>query len=166
MPIFEPVIEALERANVRYVVVGGLAVVLHGHARLTADIDVALDLRPDHVRRAVASLGELGLRPRAPVDLADLASADLRARWRSEQGMEVLSLWDPNEPMRAVDVFVENPIDFDELWDRSLVVPLEGTRVRIASIPDLIGMKEAVGRPTDLEDIAALKEIQRRTDHG
>jgi hypothetical protein len=80
--------------------------------------------------------------------------------------MEVLSLWDPSEPMRAVDVFVENPIDFDELWDRSLVVSLERTRVRIASIPDLIRMKKAVGRPNDLEDIAALKEIQRRADHG
>ena len=80
--------------------------------------------------------------------------------------MEVLSLWDPGEPIRAVDVFVENPIDFDELWDRSIVVSLERTGVRIASIPDLIRMKESVGRPRDLEDIAALKEIQRRTGHG
>lgn len=166
MPIFEPVIEALERAGVRNVVVGGLAVVLHGHARLTADVDLAVDLSPEQAARAAQTLAGLGLRPRAPVDLADFADAESRARWKSEKGMEVLSLWDPSEPMRAVDVFVENPIDFDELWDRSLVVSLERTRVRIASIPHLIRMKEAVGRPSDLEDIAALKEIQRRTDHG
>ena len=39
MSLFEPIFEALNRQNVRYVVVGGVAVVLHGHARLTADLD-------------------------------------------------------------------------------------------------------------------------------
>jgi hypothetical protein len=61
--------------------------------------------------------------------------------------------------MRAVDLFVENPVDFDDLWDRSETVQLETTRIRIASIPDLIDMKEQAGRPQDVEDIAALREI-------
>jgi predicted nucleotidyltransferase len=157
--LFEPVIEALEQAGVRYVVVGGLAVVLHGHARLTADVDIAVDLAPDQAALTMETLGGIGLRPRAPVRADDFADPEARSRWRAEKGMQVLSLWDPEHPMRAVDLFVENPVDFDELWNRSETVQLETTRVRIASIPDLIDMKEQAGRPQDVEDIAALREI-------
>jgi hypothetical protein len=46
MSLFEPVFLALNNAEVRYVVVGGLATVLHGYARLTADIDLVVDLAP------------------------------------------------------------------------------------------------------------------------
>src|SRR5215210_3067519 len=124
MSIFEPVIEALERARVRYVVVGGVAVVLRGHARLTADLDLAVDLAPQEAARAMRVLTEIGLRPRAPIDPEEFADADARARWRSEKGMEVLSLWDPEHPMRSVDLFVENPVEFQELWDQSDVALL------------------------------------------
>jgi hypothetical protein len=51
MPLFEPILAALERKNVRYVIVGGVATVLHGYARLTADLDLSIDLEAD--QRAV-----------------------------------------------------------------------------------------------------------------
>ena len=165
--IFEPVIEALEAADIRYVVVGGLAVVLHGHARLTADLDPAVDLVPEEAARAAAALTELGLRPRVPVDAAALADPDERARWVRTKGMTVLSFWDPEHPLRVVDVFVENPIPFDELWERSERVELSSVPVRIASIPDLIRMKEIAGRPQDADDVAALRAIEQHgVDHA
>jgi hypothetical protein len=49
--LFRPVFEALDAARVRYVVVGGLAVVLHGHARLTADLDLMIDLASEPAAR-------------------------------------------------------------------------------------------------------------------
>jgi len=64
--------------------------------------------------------------------------------------------------MREVDLFVENPIPFAELWARGEVVPIDGVDVRIASIPDLIAMKRLAGRPEDIIDIRALEEIQQR----
>ncbi|MBI2898430.1 MAG: hypothetical protein HYY06_33070 [Deltaproteobacteria bacterium] len=63
--IFEPVVRALNEDRVRYVAVGGLAVVLHGHARLTADLDIIVDLSPDEASRAMACLTRVGMRPRA-----------------------------------------------------------------------------------------------------
>ncbi len=164
MALFEPIFEALNRHDVRYVVVGGVAVVLHGHPRLTADLDLAVDLSPGEADKAIDALAGLGLRPRATVDPSGFADPATRARWAAERGMRVFSMWDPAEPMRAVDLFVENPIEFEELWDRSEVVPLGGTTARVASIPDLIHLKRLAGRPQDLLDVEALQAILRRRE--
>jgi len=104
--LFEPIFESLNAAGARYVVVGGVAVVLHGHARLTADLDIAVDLTPDAARNAVDALLRLGLRPRAPVDPAGFSDPEVRNRWRQDQGMRLFSMVDPNDPMRSVEVFV------------------------------------------------------------
>ena len=63
----DAIVGALNMANVRYLVAGGLAVVAHGYVRFTADVDLIIDLEPGNVMRAVASLERLGYRPRAPV---------------------------------------------------------------------------------------------------
>jgi hypothetical protein len=159
MSLLEPVFAALNGSGARYVVVGGLATVLHGHARLTADIDVIVDLAPDAARAAMLALTALGLRPRAPVDAAAFADPETRRAWVAEKGMRVFSLWDPSNPMREVDVFVEHPIEFEALWSRSVDVPLATTHVRIASIDDLVQLKRLADRPLDRDDIAALQAI-------
>jgi hypothetical protein len=166
MALFEPIFAALDAAGVRYVVVGGVAVVLHGHARFTADLDIAIDLSPDGTRDAMAALGGLGLRPRLPVSAGDFADPEIRAGWVRERGMQVFSLYDPGEPLRSVDVFVENPIAFEDLWARSEVVELEGVQTRIASIADLIELKRRADRPQDRTDIDALAAIERARKEG
>ena len=162
MALVEPVIAALNQGGVRYVIVGGLATVLHGFARLTADIDLVVDLDPPEARRAIEVLVRLGFRPRPPVDPFDFADPSMRAAWIREKGMRVFSLHDPAQPMRELDLFVEHPIDFDSLWRRSEMIPLATTAARVASIPDLITLKRLAGRPEDLRDIEALEEIARR----
>ena len=142
--------------------VGGVAVVLHGHARLTADLDLAVDLAPRAASEAIDALTAIGFRPRLPVEASGFADPAVRERWITEQGMTVFSMWDPNDPLRSVDLFVEQSIDFEELWERSMVVDIGGTPARVASITDLIRLKRAAGRPVDLEDIAALEAIQER----
>jgi hypothetical protein len=63
------IIDALERAGVRYVVAGDIAVNLHGFARFTKDLDLLLDLEPENPRRGMQALAGCGLRPRVPVAL-------------------------------------------------------------------------------------------------
>lgn len=145
----------------RYVIVGGVAVVLHGHARLTADLDLAVDLEPAAARRAIGALTDLGLRPRAPVRPEDFADPDVRSSWKQERGMLVFSMVDASDPLRAVDVFVDEPIPFEDLYERAGGVDLGGITVRVASIQDLISLKRAAGRPQDDADIEALEEIRR-----
>lgn len=166
MALFEPIFAALNDHHVRYVVVGGLATVLHGYARLTADIDLVVDLEPVEARRAVTTLVGLGFRPRVPIDPLDFADPEVRRKWIDEKGMRALSFWDPANPMRELDLFVEPPIDFQLLWQHAEIVHVRGAHVRIASISDLIHMKRIAGRPEDLIDIEALQEIQRRKEAG
>ena len=56
MSVFEPIFQILNTARVRYVVVGGLATVLHGYARLTADVDLAVDLAPEEATKMIQAL--------------------------------------------------------------------------------------------------------------
>ena len=68
--------------------------------------------------------------------------------------------------MREVDLFVENPIDFDLLYERSQIVVLATTNVRIASIEDLIQLKRLANRPEDQRDIEALQAIRSSKRDG
>lgn len=159
MSLFGPIFDVLNRASARYVVVGGVATVLHGYARLTADVDIIIDLEPAEADKALRALEALGLRPRAPVAITDLADATKRESWIRDKGLTVFSLWDPTNPIREVDIFVEHPIPFDELWAASEVVSLGEQSARIASIPHLIRLKRLADRPEDRVDIEALTAI-------
>jgi hypothetical protein len=138
---FANVFEVLIAARVRFVVVGGLAVLLHGVDRLTADIDIAIDLAAGSASTAMAALLAAGLRPIAPVDAMQFADPAVRGAWHRDRGMEVFSLWDPEHRRPTVDVFAEAPIPFEELWADSVDVALGKLRVRIASIAHLEGSR-------------------------
>ncbi|MCP3957034.1 MAG: hypothetical protein GY719_04195 [bacterium] len=166
MAVFEPLFRALNTAEARYVVVGGVATVLHGYARLTADVDLIVDLEPSEALKVIDALVGLGLEPRVPVQARDFAEPERRKSWIREKNMQVFSLWDPRDPMRVVDLFVDHPIDFEGLWSRSELVELSTTAVRVASIDDLIRLKELAGRDQDRADVEKLREIRRKRDDG
>jgi hypothetical protein len=159
MAVYEPLFKALNDAGIRYIVVGGLAVVLHGHARLTVDVDLVTDLDEEQARRTMDALVKLGLQPRVPVNPTDFANRSVREAWIRDRGMQVFSMFDPSNPMRVVDLFVDHPVPFEKLWSRSVEFELQETTVRVASIPDLIHLKRLAGRPRDEADIEQLEAI-------
>jgi hypothetical protein len=164
--VIEPILDALNQAQVRYVVVGGVATVLHGVARFTADLDLIVDLSPAEARKAIAALTALGLKPHAPVEPMSFADETVRCQWIDDKAMVVFSLADPANPFRVVDLFVSNPIPFDDLWERSKVVQLATVSARVASLDDLIDLKRQAGRPQDLADIEALELIRDERERG
>lgn len=159
MSLFLPVFQALNGSGSRYVTVGGVAVVLHGHARLTADLDLIVDLEPAAAAQAVGCLADFGLEPRAPVPAAGFADPETRRAWIEDKGMQVFSMFDPGNPLLTVDLFVSHPLPFEDLYARSVSLEIQGVEVRVASIPDLIALKRLSDRPEDTRDIAALERI-------
>lgn len=154
------ILRALVDAEVEFVVVGGVAVVLRGHPRMTVDLDLVLDLDDDgNVERAVSALSGLGLVPRLPVPPGAFADAGTRASWVAERNLTVFSMHDPSDPRREVDLFADAPLDWPRLLANSDPMDVGGIAVHVASIHDLIEMKVAAGRAQDLADVEALRAI-------
>lgn len=156
---YADVFAALDAAGVRFVVVGGFAVVAHGHVRVTVDADLVVDLEPPHAADAVDALLSIGLRPRLPVPAEDFADAVIRATWIRDRGLQVFTFNDPANPLRQVDVFARSPIPWDELWTDAVPVDSGNGVIRVASIEHLVRMKQDSGRPQDLADIEALTDL-------
>ena len=147
-------LSALVRQNVRFVVIGGVAMALHGSDHNTTDLDICYARDPANLEALVAALAPThpGLRG-APVGLPFLWDArTLRNGLNFTLSTDFGSLDLMGEPA-GVD-------SFDGLWNRATVFDIGGLVVRIASIGDLIAMKQAAGRPKDLNHVLELKAIQ------
>ncbi|SCZ58108.1 DUF6036 family nucleotidyltransferase [Thiohalomonas denitrificans] len=157
---FETITRALNDSQVRYLVVGGLAVVAHGYVRFTADVDLVLALAPENIVKAFEALEPLGYHPTVPVTAEQFANPETRRLWIEEKGMTVLNLYSDRFRGTSVDLFVNIPFNFEDEYDRALsgeLVP--GLTVRFVSLETLITMKERVGRPQDLLDVEHLRMI-------
>lgn len=162
---FQMLAEGLERAGVRYLIAGGLAVNAHGYLRFTKDVDLVVQLIPENIARTFGALAALGYRPLVPITAEQFSDKSLRDGWIRDKGMLVLQFWSNQHRETPVDVFVTEPFPFDEEYARAATRPLEGSlTVRFASIPALIRMKEAAGRPQDLIDIEYMR--MRLKDDG
>jgi hypothetical protein len=154
----ETIFRALGEAGVRYLVAGGVAVVAHGYLRLTKDVDLFVDLDPANVIRALEVLEALDYRPHQPVTAAQFADPQQRRRLIREKGMKVLTLYSNRYPDTPVDLFVDEPLSFEEEYERALVKELApGLRVPFVSRAALIRLKREAGRPQDMADIDQLE---------
>ncbi|MEX1118118.1 MAG: hypothetical protein WEB60_04920 [Terrimicrobiaceae bacterium] len=157
---FDIIVQALNGAGVRYLVVGGLAVNAHGYIRATTDVDLVIQLSAPNIRAALEALAEVGYHPAQPVTAAEFSDPTVREAWRHEKQMLVLKLWSDAYRETPVDVFVFEPFDFDREYECALQDTTMGaSSARFVAIPALIAMKEAAGRDRDLIDIEKLRQI-------
>jgi len=158
----EAIVRSLNEGDVRYLIAGGLAVNAHGYIRLTQDVDLVIALDPANIIRAFEMLAELGYKPLVPVIAAQFADPELRCRWIRDKGMKVLNFFSDRHRETNVDVFVTEPFDFPQESRHALQGELSpGLDVRFVSLPTLIAMKEAAGRPRDIDDLQHLRWIQK-----
>jgi hypothetical protein len=151
----EKIFAALDGRRVEYVVVGGIAVQVHGHVRMTNDVDLIPSPTPENLGRLAQALTELDARVLNPG--SEHLEIDARMLPRA-------MLWQFSTRLGDIDVLHDAPgaAPFDQLRERSLVIALGVHRISIAGRDDLIRMKRAAGRPVDLADIAALTEPEHR----
>jgi predicted nucleotidyltransferase len=160
MTFYQELLQSLEKNHVRYLVVGGVAVVLHGFLRATADLDLLIALDSKNVEAFIKLMKQRGYRPKAPVCLDDFRSEEKRLSWKNEKNMRVFSLIHPQHHEELIDIFIEEPISFEEVYARRVLIPLGKFKASVASSEDLITLKQKAGRSQDLQDIEALKDLQ------
>ena len=159
----EKILAAFNEGRVRYLVVGGLAVVLHGHLRTTMDLDLVVQLEPENLDRALRALQRLGYQPVAPVPILQFADPMTRESWIRDKNMIVFSLWLPDRPIFKLDIFVSEPFEFEPTYRRAIRVDLGTTEATVLALEDLIALKREAGRPQDLADIQALEAIREKS---
>jgi len=157
---YEKVFKALNKARVKYLVAGGVAVNLYGIQRTTADLDLIVLLEESNLRRFVSTVKRLKLRSKIPVEIEDFINPKLRKKWREEKNMLVFSLYDPKNPYFLLDIMIEVNIDFNQAFKQKKKIKLGHLSIPVVSIEDLIKLKEVTRRPQDIADVYYLKQIK------
>ena len=165
MSLYLPLFKALNEAEVQYIIVGGLATVLHGYARLTADIDLVINLNQQEAEKAINAITAIGLQPRLPVDPMQFTDAAMRESWIKDKNMLVFSFYQADNPLMVLDIFVQEPYPFQQMAERAVYMDIGGITVPVCAIKDLIAMKEKSARPKDLEDIKYLQGLLDDSDN-
>jgi hypothetical protein len=162
-PLFyEKILKKLHENKIQYIMAGGLAVSLHGAVRFTADIDIILSFDKENIEKFISLMDKLGYKPKPPVDPKHLADPEIRKKWFNEKNMKVFSFYHPDKPIEIIDVFIDNPIDFNELDRRKTLKKAKDIEIPIASIDDLIELKKLAGRDQDIIDIKNLLKIKNQ----
>jgi len=155
------VFKALNKAKVKYVVAGGVAVVLHGYMRSTADLDLIVFLEEKNLENFFNALKTIGYRPKVPVTKEQFKDKKQRDLWKKEKGMIVFSFIYKDPPFQLIDMFVEEPIAFEELYKKRKNIDAGSVKVPLIGIDHLLKLKRMAGRNKDLDDIVQLNEIKR-----
>lgn len=160
--LYEDVFQKLNEKGIDYLVVGGIALVLHGVVRLTADLDLMILLNETNISRFVGVMEELGYKPKVPVSTGYIIDPKTRERLIEEKNMTVFSFFHPEEAICLIDIFIKEPVDYTTLKNTSVRMTSGKVEIPVVSIDGLIALKKISGRPQDLADIAALEEVKRK----
>ena len=156
------IFQTLNKARVEYLVVGGVAAIFHGVLRTTGNLDMAVHLEIENLRRLERAMTRIGFVPRVPASVTGLADSKIRRLWMQQKGMNVFSFMERKKPFRVVDIMVRPLQDFQQRYEQRKQVLYHGIQVPVIPIDALIRMKRQAGRPQDQEDVAYLETMQQR----
>jgi len=142
---YHDILTALLAENARFIVVGAHALAAHGYPRATVDIDIWIDATAENARRVWRALAEFG----APLEDLDIREEDLtRPDVVAQFGL----------PPNRIDVLTGvSGLTFERAWENRIEDDLEGVRVPILGLIDLLENKRATGRDKDRSDVKGLE---------
>ena len=143
---FKEFIELLNKNRVRYLVVGGYALAVHGHPRYTKDIDIWILVSPDNASSIVITINEFGFSE------LGLTKEDFLKRGN------VIQL---GYPPNRIDILTSaTGVDFEECYSKKVQIEMEGVRVDVIDAHNLKRNKKQTGRLQDLADVQKLEGIK------
>ncbi|MEO5903558.1 MAG: hypothetical protein ABIQ55_06050 [Gemmatimonadaceae bacterium] len=156
----ERLIAALNKHDVRFVLIGALAARLYGFPRLTADADITPASDAENLTNLASALRELHAKvytESIPEGLAFDCSAAMLAR---------AAIWNLVTSAGRLDIAftTSGTSGYDDLARDAELFEAFGVSFRVASLDDIIRSKEAAGRPKDRDDVALLRALKRRRE--
>lgn len=140
-------LQLLNDRKVRYLLIGGQAVIAHSEPRYTKDVDLWIEPSTINAKRVLAALDEFGA-PTSSITEEDLATPGT---------VFIFGV----EPNRIDFITRVKGARFKESYERRSSVQLLGVKVSLASLTDMIKIKKATGRPQDLIDVEKLQRTQK-----
>ena len=158
---YEDILREFQKQRVKYVVVGGVAVNLHGYPRATMDLDILVDMKDKNIEKIVRILTKKGYHVKQPVNPMGLANKKVRDGWIKTKHMRAFNFYRGSYPeMEEVDIIIKSPVSYEVAKKTSLLIAFGKTRIPIISINNLSRMKSGTGRPEDKLDIIRLRKIK------
>lgn len=143
--------DAFQAAKIKYALVGGYALALHGLVRATMDVDFVLSLTQSDFEAAEKTLAKLGLQSRLPIRAQDVIK--MRKEYIEDRNLIAWSFVDYKNPSRQVDILITKDVREMEIEKISVA----GRKIPVASLKELLKMKQEALRPQDLVDIENIK---------
>jgi predicted nucleotidyltransferase len=159
------ILTALVKRHVEFVVIGAVAAIAHGGPLITQDLDITPAREPGNLDRLAKALKDLDARLRLPDDSSGI-EFPIEPRFLGS-----VESWTLKTPSGDIDLlFVPSgTAGYEDLKRSAVSVELWGQDVLVASLEDIIRMKEAAGRPKDLGQLPALRqtlELRRERDQS
>ncbi|MDD5108568.1 MAG: hypothetical protein PHC29_03550 [Candidatus Omnitrophica bacterium] len=160
MFIYEDILREFQKHKIQYIVIGGIAVNLHGALRSTADLDIMLEMSEDNLKNCLIILKRNNYRSKQPIDWIQIADKKTREYLIRKKNLKAVNFY-KNSSFEEVDIIIEAPFTFGEARNDIIWVRSGSIRIPLLSIDGLIKMKKKAGRIVDKLDIDALKRIKR-----
>ncbi len=160
MADYQSLLKEFADKKLRYLIVGGVAVNLHGYPRFTNDIDILLALDHDNLAKMAAIMKEMGYEQRLPIAIQELEDTDKVRRFVKDKGLVAYSFIHTKEPQFNIDVLVGESLEFEKFTLHTMHADVWGLDVPVVSIDDLIAMKQHSDREKDVQDVVALLELK------
>ncbi len=144
----------------QYLIVGGVAVNLHGYPRFTNDIDILLALDHENLAKMARIMESLGYQQRLPISIQELGDTQKVQTFIKEKGLVAYSFIHAKEPQFNVDVLVSESMEFEKFSSHVMHAEIWGLTIPVISIDDLISMKQNSDREKDMQDVVALLELK------
>lgn len=158
---YEDIFQTLIKAEIKFLVVGAMALNFYGIPRMTSDLDLMIELSTKNSNHFIEAMKRLNYRPRVPVQMEEFIDESKRDYWFKEKNMLAFTLYNPEKPYQEVAVFIRNPVDFDRAYERRITVKAAGLDIPVISIDDMIKMKKISPRKQDLSDIEMLEKLKK-----
>jgi len=160
--MYEDVLREFQNENVKYILVGGMALNLLGSMRGTIDLDILVHMSSENLKKIVLILSSLGYGVKQPIDPLKIADDGIRKDWIDNKHMKAFNFFKDSD-LKEVDIIIDSPISYADAIKDPVNIKIGDLTIPVISIDNLIEMKQFSGREidkVDIGDLIRLKELK------